>query len=123
MKEHGIRTGVRSVEKDIPLAALKAEKQWINCNHGNNGRIHLLPMLNGEPAPNATGLVAFSAQLRGMEDSIPHGVVDVSKIGSADGYERPRWGSISYFVGLIESDPTGAPLAGFDELRVIVERW
>lgn len=123
MIEHGTRSGVRSTEKNFTLAELQAGKVSVACNFGNNGRIHLQPLLNGEPAPNATGLIACTAQLRKTEDAVPHGVVDLAKIGSAEGYERPRWGGISHWVLLAEADPAGAPLAGFDMLNVFVERW
>ncbi|PKF49598.1 hypothetical protein [Enterovibrio nigricans] len=122
MIEHGHSSGVRSTEMNATLDELKAGKA-IPCNYGHNGRIHLQPLLNGEPAPAATGLITCTAQLRKSKDAIPHGVVDLAKIGSIDGYERPRWGGISHWAIITEADPTNAPLSGFDELNVFVERW
>lgn len=103
----------------VTLAALHTGKA-IGCSHGNFGRIFVIPLLDGEPAINATGSVVCSVRLEGVEESIPDGTVRLQETNPPT-YEKPSWLGLADEV-LVRADATDLP-AGIDAIKLVIERW
>ncbi|OXX22051.1 hypothetical protein [Vibrio sp. V08_P9A1T1] len=110
---HGLS---KAFETTIPITEL-TEKKYIFCQHGSNGRVFLVPKLNGVPVA-ATGGVVVTARLGGVDEAIPSGEVDLAQCFPA-AYEKPRWGGLASHVGVIAA----GEITGADEITFIVERY
>ncbi|WP_407330559.1 hypothetical protein [Enterovibrio sp. 27052020O] len=103
----------------LSVAALTSGKS-IGCDFAFDGRVFLIPMKDGKPTTEATGTIELLVELGGVKEAIQFGTVNLAKLNPPT-YEKPRWGGSA--DSLYAKASEGAVLEGFDELKLIIERF